>query len=338
MAIQRMIQNIVRPDVWNVASISRLVIWILLLITSGFFIFNLVKYFYEYRIFASLIAKISGNLHEYDRIKRQQLKKDLEKEKNTFTREKQHIKPMQKIYELITATGITEKIPGFSESFFLVGIILITCSIFGIISYFRSINIGILFAGAFLLIVWYILDLIAYNRRMALEKQLLQFTNACATASIEYSNIIDIFGAIYDQFSAPLREGLESCYVEAKTINDRECAISHLQKRYNSPQFNFILDNLQLCSAVTGDYHAVARDIAETISIYSQSHEKKRILLRNAKINILMMFVASIGIFYSLSLFLDGLWDVLLKTTFGNVIGLALILILFYGMNLKTEK
>lgn len=326
------------PTEYNILGIVTLVFRILTLISCTALVIFLGRYMVQYRVLGGLWAKLTGNMHEYDRIKRQQLKKDIAARENSFSKEKTKMSLIGKIYALITASGIIETIPGFSESAFLATLIAITLIIIAVIAFFRNIAIGLVFAGVFLIIVWYTLDLIAYNRKMKLEKQLLQFTNACASASLQYSNIIDIFGAIYDQFESPLREGLESCYVEAKSDNDKEAAIRHMQEKYNSSQFNFVIDNLQLCSSVTGDYYTTSRDISETISIYSQSHEKKRTLLRNAKVNISLMFIVALGILYSLSIFVGGIWNILFNTTIGNIVGLGLVLVFFYGMNLKTEK
>lgn len=326
------------PAEFNALGIVTLVFRILTLISCAALIIFFGKYLIQYRVFEGFWAKLTGNMHEYDRIKRQQLKKDIAARENSFSKEKTKMSFIGKIYALITASGIIETVPGFSESAFLATLAALTLVIFTVVSFFRNAIIGLVFAAVFLLITWYTLDLIAYNRKMKLEKQLLQFTNACASASLQYSNIIDIFGAIYDQFESPLREGLEACYVEAKSDNDKEAAIKHLQEKYNSSQFNFVIDNLQLCSSVTGDYYSVSRDISETISIYSQSHEKKRTLLRNAKVNISLMFVVALGILYSLSIFVGGIWNILFNTTVGNIVGLGLIVVFFYGMNLKTEK
>lgn len=326
------------PAEFNALGIVTLVFRILTLISCAALILFFGKYLIQYRVFEGAWAKLTGNMHEYDRIKRQQLKKDIAARENSFSKEKKKMSFIGKIYALITASGIIETVPGFSESAFLATLIALALIIFTVVSFFRNAIIGLVFAAVFLLVTWYTLDLIAYNRKMKLEKQLLQFTNACASASLQYSNIIDIFGAIYDQFESPLREGLETCYVEAKSDNDKEAAIKHLQEKYNSSQFNFVIDNLQLCSSVTGDYYAVSRDISETISIYSQSHEKKRTLLRNAKVNISLMFVVALGILYSLSIFVGGIWNILFNTTVGNIVGLSLIVVFFYGMNLKTEK
>lgn len=314
------------------------VLWALIFIGVYSTVRYTIRYLKEYKVFSGIVAKIRGNTREYDRIRRQQLKQELE-DRGQMIRGKDKKESLSlKLYRMIAMTGVTEKIPGFSESAFVAVMIVTDALISGVILWHRGIIVAAIVFGIYLIVMWYTLSLLTYNRRMKLESQLLQFINACTSASMQYSSIIDIFGAIYEQFQNPLRDALESCYVEAKQMSDKEAALKHLVEKFDSAQFAFVVENLELCSSVTGNYHEVARDISETVSIYINSHEKKRVTLRNAKINIFIMFVMSLIILYALSMFLGGLKDVLLNTFAGNMGLIALGLLLFYGMNMKAEK
>lgn len=309
---------------------------VLLGISAFFAIFFIFKYFRDYQIFQSIYAKIRGNVAQFDRIKRMQMRQRLEESRNNFTREKKKDTFVQKFYRKMSMTGIPEKIPGFSELSMIAVMVFLTLTVFGVVTFLRTLFVGTVSALVFVIILWYTISLLIYQRKVSLERQLLQFTNACASASLQYSNIIDIFGAVYDQFDSPLRESLEACYIEAKQTNNKELALKHLEDRYNSAQFCFVIDNLDLCSSVTGDYHSAAKDITEPVALYSESYEKKRTLLRNAKLNITIMFFVSLGLLYSLSVFLGDLKNIIMQTTIGNLSILALILIFFYGMNMKA--
>lgn len=303
------------------------------LLTSIF----IVKYLRDYKIFQSIFAKVKGNVYEYDRLRRKQMKKEMEQREKAFQKELKDNK-ISKLYRMISMTGISEKIPGFSELGLIILFGFITVVLFVIIAVLRNLFVALVISISFIVIGWYTLSLIIYSRKCNLERQLLQFINACASASMEYSNIIDIFGAIYEQFDNPLRDAIEQCYVEAKKFNDKQIAIKHMEERFDSDQFAFVIDNMELCSATTGDYYTATRSIAATIATYSQSHEKKKAMLRNGKINIAIMFFLSLIIVGSLSVFLGDITDLLFHTTIGNLSLLALFLLFFYGMNLKAEK
>lgn len=309
----------------------------LILISVAFMVHFFIKYLREYRIFSGLIAKIKGNTREYDRIRRQQLKQDLENRGQLLAKHDDKDSFMRKLYQQIAMTGVVEKIPGFSEMSFLITVIIVDILLALFVWWKRGLLTAAIIAVVFLIVMWYTLSLLTYNRRMKLESQLLLFINACTSASMQYSSLVDIFGAIYEQFKNPLRDALEACYVEAKQTSNKEQAIKHLVEKFDSPQFAFVIENLELCSSVTGNYHDVARDISDTVAIYITSHEKKRVLLRNAKVNLLIMFGMSIVILFAMSLFVGGLKEVLFNSFGGNMGLLMLGLLLFYGMNMRTE-
>lgn len=324
----------------EISAILDIIFHSLMLISSGFLIYFIIDYLRYYKIFSGIFTKLKGDVREYDRFRRKQMKAEIAANNSVYaigSTKKRKISILTKIYSLIEQSGIIEKIPGFSEMAFIVLVMSIDIFIFAFFFYKRSFEIGLIIAGLFLIIIYYILTLFAYNRKLSVEKQLLQFINACASASMQYSNIIDIFGAIYEQFTGPLREGLLACYVEAKQYNERDIALKNLTARFNSIYFSFVIDNLELCSSVTGDYYSAARDISNTISIYNTSHEKKVTLLRNAKLNITVMFIISTGILYALGQFLGNLSNIILNTGIGNIMLISLLVIYLYGLNMKAE-
>lgn len=322
---------------WDIYSIGMIVLYIVMLFCVGVFIFSLIKYFKDYKVFTAIRLRLTGQIKEYDRIRRLQLRKEME-EKNEAFYETKKTNLVSKLYQRIAMSGIVERIPGFSESAFCICIGLLDIIIFFIVLFSRNVIVALAIVGAVLFVEWYGLSVIVYNRKVKLEEQLLQFANACASASSQYTSLIDIFGAIYEQFHYPLKKGLERCYIEAKQTNDKNAAIRHLKEKYDSAQFVFIIDNLQTCSKITGDFRSAAKDIVDIISIFSQSHKKKQAIVRNAKINILVMSILSLLILLALSLFLGGITDVLINSTIGNILIIIFVLILFKGFTMKTEK
>ena len=322
---------------WNAYGIVTFVFHILMLITIGACGIAIVKYLKDYQIFESIFAKIAGDAAAYDKIQRRQRKKEAE-ERNVQIREKSEKTIIDKIYDGVAMTGLTEVIPGFSESGFLLICLIILVLSFIIMTRLRGWIVGLGFVAAIIISGSYAISIITYQRRMKLEAQLLQFIDSVSSASVQFANLIDIFGVIYHQFKAPLRKGLEACYVEAKQTSNKDAALRNLVRKYDSAQFAFIIDNLKLCSDVTGDYRGICKDLADTVAIYSASHKAKQAILRNSKIQISIMFVMAFGIMYSLNMFLGGLKETLLETIPGNFCLGGLFLLYFYGMNIKAEK
>ena len=244
---------------------------------------------------------------------------------------------LSKIYRRIEMTGIPSMFPAFSELMFLVLITFIGIMLTVVVRFFTSSIVMIVFAVSYFFLIWYALGIIVYNRKLNVDSQLLQFTNSAASASRQYSNVVDIIGAIYDQFEGPFREALEACYVEAKTTNDSDLAFIHLKQKFDSVQLAFVIDNFTMCSASTGDYYTVATDLSKTVSIYSSSHEKKATTLRNAKVNITVMFVIAVAIIYALGSFFENGLSVMLGTPVGNILCIILLLVYIFGMSIRAD-
>jgi len=312
----------------------------LLLFVSVFCAFGgFAKYLHDYNIISLLIARIKGDIYEYDRVRRTQMKKDIEERRGVLNSNdsKRKIPIISKIYKRIEMTGITLKIPAFSEMTFLIVVIGVALVIGLLTTLFLSPLVALVAMASFLILIWYALGILIYNRRLNVDSQLLQFTNSAASASRQYSNIIDIIGAIYDQFEGAFREALEACYVEAKTTNDSSLAFTHLKQKFDSLQLAFVIDNLIMCSASTGDYYVVATDLSKTVAIYANSHEKMATTLRNAKLNISIMFVVAIVIMYSLGTFFESGLTVVFGSPIGIILCIILVLIYIFGISARAE-
>lgn len=310
---------------------------LLLLLTAALFVYFTLKYLRDYQIGKYLWSIITDNMSAYDKIQKAQMQQQAEDMEFITLKREEEKNFIDKFYDVLASAGIADVIPGFSETGFVIIVASIGLIILVTLSYLRGALIGIAGLGFFFVVVWYLLTLAAYNRKVQLEGQLLQFINACASASAQYSNLIDIFGAIYPQFKGALKKGLEACYIEAKQTNDKEMAIKHLTRKFRSEQFTFLVDNLELCSSITGDYHSVAKDLSNIISIYMGSFKKKQAALKSAKMNVTLMFGMSFVILYCLGLFLGDISDMLFHTTIGNLGLMAMVLVYFYGLNMKAE-
>lgn len=303
----------------------------------------LAKYAYDFKVFKLLIAKIQGDAYEYDRVRREQMKKEIQRKSNllkddfTEADKSKSDNFFVRLYEKIRMTGITVKFPGFSEVLFIATTLFIAALLFIIVSFMVSPLVGLGVMGLFLFIVYYTINLIVYNRKMNVESQLLQFTNACASASRQYSNIVDIIGSIYDQFSGAFREALEACYVEAKAENDKQKAFENMKDKFDSAQLAFVIDNFDTCSSLTGDYYSVATDLSKTVSIFTTSRDKRAVTLRNAKLQISVMFVIALVIIYSLGSFFGGGVSFLTGSPIGILLIIALVGVFLFGLNIKAE-
>lgn len=317
-------------------TILRIVLTVLMVLACGSFGVFTVKYFVDYKIFQYLYAKLRGRAQEADRIRRLQMRETFKGQSSIMDETNKKPSLIDRIYKQISMTGVTTILPGFSESIFIILFVVTGLAIFSLLAFKMSFAVALVGLAGYAIVVTYILSIVIYTRRIKVESQLLDFVNQVSSVSRQYSNISDIIGSIYEEFQQPLSGAMETCYVESKQLKNTELAISHMKDKFDSVQFEFVMDNLLLCSKATGDYAAVSQDLSKTVSIYLASHEKKQALLRNAKITLCVMFALGLVACFALGEFVGGV-DQLFSSTGGQIIAILLIVLFFYGLNLKAE-
>ena len=291
----------------------------------------------NYKIIPYIWNTIKGNTVERDKIRRQQMKEVYKDKSDIMAISDKKPTLLQKIYRLISMSGIPNKLPGFSETAFLVLMVIIDLVIFAGMSFQSSILAGAVVVVVFDFIVYYLMQIMIYNRAIIVEDQMIDFINLVASTSRQYSNIIDIFGSIYEKFKDPLKTALEEAYVEEKQINNLDVTLYHLKEKFDSVQFEFVIDNLLLCSKENGQYFDVAMDLSAIANVYYSSFQKKKQILRQAKINLTIMLALSIGIMIMMGQFIGGGVVAMVTSTSGIIICSIMALIYLYAMNMKAR-
>lgn len=331
------IQYLISLDFSKPLSIATIVFVFVMFVTSLIVGASIAKWLKDYKIFQYIFATLAGKSAELDVIRRNQMKEAFKNSSDIMSNSNKKPTLIEKIYRHIQMSGIMEKIPGFSETTFIVIVVVLNILVFSIMTVKSSIIVGVMLTVVLDFMVYYLLSIAIYRRAIAVENEMIDFVNLIASTSRQYSNIIDIFGVIYEKFKNPLRTALEICYVEAKQTNNTELALEHLKDKFDSNQFEFIIDNLLLCSKENGQYFSVALDLSKMSNVYFSSHQKKMTILRHAKTNLTVMFFLSLGILYMMSSFIGGGIVAMMTSTSGIVVGSLLLMLYLYAMNMKAR-
>lgn len=331
------IQHLTSLDFSKPLSIATLVFVFVIFVVSLVIGASIAKWLKDYKIFQYIFANVAGKAEELDKIRRNQMKEAFKNSSDIMSNSDKEPTFIEKVYKYIQMSGIIEKVPGFSETAFLVIMVVVNIVAFIAMTLKASMIVGITIVVVINFMVYYLLSIAIYRRAVAVENQMIDFVNLIASTSRQYSNIIDIFGVIYEKFKNPLRTALELCYVEAKQTNNTELALEHLKDKFDSNQFEFIIDNLLLCSKENGQYFSVALDLSKMSNVYFSSYQKKMAILRQAKINLTVMFLLSIGIIYMMSSFIGGGLVAMVTSTSGIVICSFMIMLYLYAMNMKAR-
>jgi len=216
--------------------------------------------------------------------------------------------------------------------------IVLLAGVFFVIATRKSVLNAAIITVAIFAIVRIICAFVIYEKKEKLEAQLSSFINACEGAASIRADIIDIFGEIYENTRQPLRGLLEECYIEAKKTNDKKTALKHMRDRTDSIQFRSVIDNLELCSQVSGDYQKVIEDIRNPIRIYQGFKNRRKAIVRNGRVNILVMCTVSIAILFASMQFMEGLEELLFQSPAGLVIMTIMGVLFISGLTIRTKN
>lgn len=305
-----------------------------LLICSGLISFSFIAYLRKYKVFSTIFAKVRGKVDVYNKNKQEQIK--LKLESGRFS-EKRKFSLLDKALMTIKQTGILRYMPGFNEMHVLIIYLTALVVTGGILSARMRVVNAIIVTIAVAIVVRILCSFIIYEKKERLEAQLSSFINACEGASAIRADIIDIFGEIYENTRQPLRGLLEECYIEAKKTNDKKSALRHMRDKTDSIQFRSIIDNLELCSEITGDYGKVIEDIRTPIRIYQGFKTRRKAIVRNGRVNILVMCGISIVILFTSMQFMEGLKDFLFQSPIGFIMMTTMCILFISGLTIRTK-
>ena len=314
-------------------NILLLILKVVLFISITVLSFSTLAYLKKYNILKLIYTKFRGKTTDFDRIHRKNVKIDAA----SINTDTPKLKLLDKIYKYISNSGIEDVVPGFSESAFL----FILCSI-GIVVFFAMTYIGTVFLGILSIILlfflsFYIMYILGRARRNRIDKQLLFFLDSCSLGSTQYDSIIDIFGAVYPSLDEPLQSAIKDCYIEAKQTNNKRKALKHLKKKCNTQQFNMIIDTFMVCEETTNKFTEVSKVLSKNIDNYQQMKNHIGRVQASARTSIGVLGGLCVFIVYFITSFFETSLMVFIDTAFGNILLIAYILLIFYGMNIKTD-
>jgi tight adherence protein B len=300
------------------------ILWVALAVSVGFFVYHLIRWLLKDQVFQIMGAKISGNMERAADLRRKAMQQKIRDDRSGAKAVK--MTSTDKLYHFIGETGILDVFPGANEVSVLFGVILIVLLI-GLIAaiLFKSWIDGLIVAIVVVITIIQVSKTVVGHRKTKIDSELLPFINSCLSGSTGQSDIISIFQEIYPSMDEPIRSMLETCVAEANATNDKRKAIEHLRDKSPSDEFYSVINNLYICSETSGEYTKTIRTLSKTLVIYNNTLEKKKAILRNARMNGLLLA----GLGGAALVACNGFYDGFLVILIHNPIGIALIAAMF---------
>ncbi len=154
----------------------------------------------------------------------------------------------------------------------------------------------------------FVLDVLRYRNKKAIESHLLEFVNLVSDYSMSESEITLILYKCGLSMSGPLKGLLVQCHLSARANGDSEQALYELRRSADHFLFKEIILLLELCSKSDSDYRKVINGCRDMVNRYLKEEKEKasvvRALIGEAAI---MTAVAVYGISTMLKEFAGGI-------------------------------
>lgn len=300
------------------------------------FVYGLIAYIREYRLLQLLWARITKDIEARNKIRRESVIKKARMAMESLDEVEYSI--MERVYQKIDQCGILKVLPGFNETAVLFLTVMLLAILFIVIASLRDAAVAAAVVVTLVILLNNACNVAIHRRKEKLELEMFSFINACQCSASTHPDIISIFEDIYDDMNEPLATMLEECVLKANSneMTKHDC-LKELRQNSPSKRFYAIINNLEVCSDTNGDYVGVINDLRETVRIYHTSLEKRKSLLRNARINVLIMAALGIFILRACNGFVDGFTDILIGSTAGIILLIVLVLVLILGLTINID-
>lgn len=300
------------------------IIQILLLVMLTYLIYNTIKYIQNSKAIEKSVVKVfSATENSYKTRKATEEAKRLEdgnQEKQSF---------IYKLDLMIERSGLRKKIP-FLNTEMYIGLTF-AIAVFGYI--LATLISGVWLLGVVIVMltviisygIIYVLSGIAYEK---VDKTILTFVNILENYSGTNDDIVSILGKTYPYLDNPLRDHVEDFYNEVNSSGDTTRAFRNLETKIENERFKEIIRNLEICSRHEANYQEIIKDTRETLMDYLESKQKRKAIINQGRIEILMSIGLCSVMVFMFTGFTPNLFNVLLNTIIGNAILLYCIIIL----------
>lgn len=298
-------------------NIAIIAIYILLFISLIFLVHGIISFSKERELMTTFVSTLEKN---GDKRKKNKEKLEIEQgfqEKYSF---------LDNFDLLIERSGLKEKMP-FINSEIYIAITLLIATMFLILSE-RNIFIGIILALIIIATSYMFLYFKSGHNYEKIEVQIMPFINLLENYSKTNDDIVAIFQKTIPYLKYPLKSYIEQFVVEVNTYGDMYKSFSNLEYKIENMKLKSLIRNLSMASRFEANYQEVIKDERETFKSYLKAKQKRKSIITNGRIEILMCLGLSAFMLSIFSKFADGIWYALFNTPIGNLIILYCVIVL----------
>ena len=295
-------------------------IYILLFISIIFLVHGIISFSKERKIVTTSAKKVINKFSKNEE-KRKKKKEKLELEQGY----QEKYAYLDNFDLLLERSGVRTKIPFINSEIYISGSILISALS---IVFSKNLFIGIILSLIIIAFSYIFLYLRAGHNYEKIEVQIMPFLNLLENYAKTNDDIVAIFQKTIPYLKYPLRNYIEQFVIEVNTYGNMYKSFSDLEYKIENMKLKSLIRNLSMASRFEANYQEVIRDERDTFKSYLKAKQKRKSIINNGRIEILMCLGFSVAMLSVFSKFSSGIWYALFNTLIGNLIILYCVVVL----------
>lgn len=226
---------------------------------------------------------------------------------------------------MLEQSGLSKKIPYLSsELWVLENAISFLAFFLPVYVVSNKILFGFMAGSVWLAVQYIAISIMRHEKYKKVEESLLTFLELMDNYSHSSDDIVYIMGKTAAYLKEPLKGAVYNFYNEACATGDSVTAFRRLMIRVPHPEFQKIIQNIEMCSRHEANYSVILRRLKINMEKYNSEQKKKGSIVNNARINI--------GIILAVELLVFGLLNEITNTSVLHVLLSSPVgyIILFY--------
>ncbi len=163
----------------------------------------------------------------------------------------------------------------------------------------------------------------------ATNQNLLKFLDFLGNYSLTSGEVTSVFNQVSRYVEEPIKSALDECYYEAQTTGDVGMALLSMAEKVEHPKFKELTRNIEISIRYCADFTVLVSSSRKSIREYLRMGEERKSMVREAVINMLLLLLMSLIVFFSVDKLIEtSIWSLLIVTIPGRI-ALAVIGFIF---------
>lgn len=226
-------------------------------------------------------------------------------------------------------SGWKRRFPILTAEVWILGNLVIVSVLMAVLAVWGGVYAAGIGVAAWGILEYLLLRMCKAAESRSVNENLLKLLNFLGNYSITSGEVTGIFEQVSKYLEEPLKSALNECSYEAQITGDAGMALLVMAERIEHPKLKELAYNLEVSIRYCTDFTALVDGSRRSVREYLRTREERKGILREAVINMLLLFVLSLFALLTVDrLIATSIWGILFGTVPGYL-ALGTILVIF---------